>query len=160
MPSTYADVRDQLLGELQDIVPEVLRYSDDEKLERAGTDRDNLVIRTSTAPDSGLPFLSLPEKDYRRKGPGSAVEQLHRALRLLVRHRMWRDSGHPIPSAAFFKTNRFTNMLLHSSKTRPQDFIDSVWSPVDIHDGWSEALEWRSNFPPARGHEAVTGITA
>lgn len=147
MPSTYADVRDRLLSELQDIVPKVLRFTLDEKLERSGTDKDCLVIRTGTAPDSGLPFLSLPEKDYRRKGPGSAVEQLHRALRLLVRDRMWRASGWPSPSAALFRTNRLTTMLLHSSRTRPQDLIDSIWLPVDLHDGWSEAFEWRSHLP-------------
>lgn len=147
MPSAYVAARQRLFSDLLDLVPIVLRFGEDEQLDIPDHDTASLVIRTRTTPDSGLPFLSLPEKDYRRKGPGSAIEQLHRGLRLLVRDRMWRASGHPIPSAAFFRTNRFTVMLLHSSRTLPQDFVDSVWSPVDVHDGWSEALEWRSNLP-------------
>lgn len=146
MPSTYAAARTQLLSELLAVVPKVLDFTQDEQLEILGTEAESLVIRTRTAPDSGLPLLSLPEKDYRRKGPGSAIEQLHRGLRLLVRDRMWRQSGWPIPSASLFKTNRLTALLLHSTKTRPQDFVDSVWSPVDLHDGWSEAIEWRSDL--------------
>lgn len=146
MPSTYVAARQRLFSDLLDLVPIVLGFGADEHLDVPDRDTASLVIRTPTAPDSGLPFLSLPEKDYRKKGPGSAIQQLHRGLRLFVRDRMWRASGRPIPSAAFFKTNRFTTMLLHSFKTLPQDFVDSVWSPVDVHDGWSEAIEWRSNL--------------
>lgn len=146
MPSLYAAAREQLFSELLAVVPKILDFTQDEQPEIVGAEDESLVIRTPTAPDSGLPLLSPPEKDYRKKGPGSAVEQLHRGIRLLVRDRMWRQSGWPTPNAALFKTNRFTMMLLHSTKTLPQDFVDSVWSPVDLHDGWSEALEWRSNL--------------
>lgn len=147
MPSTYALARGRLLDELMDVVPKTLDFTHGETLDKIGDDEDVLVIRTETAPDSGLPFISLPEKDYRRKGPGSAIEQLHRGLRLLVRDRMWRDSGWPWPHPALFRTNRITTMLLHSTKTLPQDLVASVWLPVDLHDGWSESLEWRSHLP-------------
>ncbi len=146
MPSTYTLARKKLLDDLMDVVPKTLDFNNDEHLKMTGDD-DGLVVRTRTAPDTGLPFVSLPEKDYRRKGPGSAIEQLHKGLRLLVRDRMWRDSGWPWPHPALFKTNRLTTMLLHATKTLPQDLVASVWLPVDLHDGWGEALEWRSHLP-------------
>ena len=105
-----------------------------------------MAIRTETTTANAIPFLSVPGKDYRRKGPGSAIAQLHRMLGLLVRDRMWRARGGPAPDAGLFKTNQLTAMLLYASKTDPQEFIDAVWDPVDLHEGWSEAHEWRSDL--------------
>jgi hypothetical protein len=145
MPSVYEDARARLFDELRQIVPRVLDFREDEQLVSGFIKPDEaLWIRTQTSPLGGLPFLTLPEKEYRRKGSGSAIEQLHRLLRLLVRDRMWRETGGPAPSAALFRTNHVTSMLLHQHKVLPQDFVDAVWDPVDIHDGWSEAQDWRS----------------
>jgi len=146
MPSTYAAAREALFDELRSIVPKILEFGDGEEIALVHANDWELVIRTETTTAGGIPFLSLPEKDYRRKGPGSAIEQLHRMLRLLVRDRMWRERGGPAPDAALFRTNRLTAMLLYASKTSPQKFIDAVWDPVDLHDGWSEAHEWQSDL--------------
>lgn len=147
MPSAYEDARARLFDELRQIVPRVLDFRAGEELVPGAIRADEaLWIRTETSPLGGLPFLTLPEKEYRRKGPGSAIQQLHRMLRLLVRDRMWRENGGPAPSAALFQTNRFTRMLLQTHKVFPQHFVDAVWDPVDIHDGWSEAREWRSHY--------------
>ncbi len=59
---------------------------------------------------------------------------------------MWRERGGPAPHAALMRTNQLTTMLLHANKTSPQDFIDAVWDPVDLHEGWSEAHEWQSDL--------------
>lgn len=144
MPSAYEDARARLFDELRQIVPRVLDFREDEQLVPGVIKpEESLWIRTETSPLGGLPFLVLPNKEYRRKGPGSAIEQLHRMLRLLVRDRMWREDGGPAPSAALFRTNHLTTMLLHENRILPQEFVDAVWDPVDIHDGWSEANEWR-----------------
>lgn len=144
MPSPYEDARARLFDELGQVVPQVLGFGEEEAFLASSLGDEILAIRTPTTPAGGMPFLSLPEKDYRRKGPGSAIEQLHRMLRMLVRDRMWREQGGPAPSAALFRTNHFTSMLLRENKVDPQDLVDSVWKPVDIHDGWSEAREWQS----------------
>lgn len=146
MPSTYAAARGALFDELQQIIPKVLKFDAGEKIVLAQGNDWELVIRSETTTAGGIPFLSLPEKEYRRKGPGSAIAQLHRMLGFLVRDRMWRERGGPAPHAALFKTNRLTAMLLHATKTLPQEFIDAVWDPVDLHDGWSEAHEWQSDL--------------
>lgn len=150
MPSVYEDARARLFDELRQIVPRVLDFREGETLVPGFIKADEaLWIQTPTSPIGGLPFLTLPDKEYRRKGPGSAIEQLHRMLRLLVRDRMWREHGGPAPSAALFRTNLLTRVVLQAHKVLPQDFVDAVWDPVDIHDGWSEANEWRSqhNIP-------------
>ncbi|MCY7279900.1 MAG: hypothetical protein LH610_03220 [Sphingomonas bacterium] len=79
-------------------------------------------------------------------------------LRLLVRDRMWRERGGPAPSAALFRTNNLTAMVLQVNKVFPQDFVDAVWDPVDIHDGWSESHEWRShhNLPDVMKQSPVS----
>ncbi len=145
MPSTYTAARSALFDELQQIVPKVLEFGAGEEI-AVNESGWELVIRTETTTTGGIPFLALPDKDYRRKGPGSAIAQLHRMLGHLVRDRMWRERGGPAPDAALFKTNRLTAMLLYASKTTPQEFIDAVWDPVDLHEGWSEAHEWQSDF--------------
>ena len=145
MPSTYADVREALFDELQQIVPKVLEFNTEEEI-AVGENEWELIIRTETTTTSGIPFLSLPDKDYRRKGPGSPIAQLHRMLGFLIRDRMWRERGGPAPDSALFKTNQLTAMLLYASKTSPQEFVDAVWDPVDLHEGWSEAHEWQSDL--------------
>ena len=145
MPSTYAAAREALFDELQQIVPKVLEFGGEEEIAVSENEWE-LVVQTETTTANGIPFLSLPDKDYRRKGPGSAIEQLHRMLGLLLRDRIWREQGGPAPNAALFKTNQLTAMLLHASKTHPQEFVNEVWDPVDLYDGWSEAHEWQSDL--------------
>lgn len=147
MPSAYEDARARLFDELRQIVPRVLEFGEGEGLVPGIIKpEESLWIKTDTSPIGGLPFLILPAKEYRRKGPGSAIEQLHRMLRFLVRDRMWREDGGPAPSAALFRTKNLTNMLLHENRVLPQEFVDAVWDPVDIHDRWSEGNEWRSGL--------------
>lgn len=146
MTSAYAAARKALFDEILEIVPKVLDFQDGEQIAVGPIGDTMLVICTKTTSFGGIPFLSLPEKEYRRRGPGSAIQQLHRTLRYLVRDRMWRERGGPAPPAALFKTNHLTDMVCRDNKTSPQDLIDSTWGPVELHDGWSEAREWRSHL--------------
>lgn len=146
MTSAYAAARKALFDDLLMIVPKVLDFREGEQISVGPIGDTMLVISTETTYFGGIPFLSLPEKDYRRKGPGSAIQQLHRTLRYLIRDRMWRERGGPGPPAALFKTNNLTAMVCHDSKISPQDLVDSTWGPVELHDGWSEAREWRSHL--------------
>lgn len=147
MDSAYAAARAALFEELTQIVPRVLDLRDGERFGPGLFNEMNLAIHTETAPLGGLPFLSLMDRSYRRRGPGDAIQQLHRALRLLVRDRIWREGGGPSPPAGLFKTNRFTNLVCLAERVSPQELLDMVWESVDIHDGWSESREWQSCLP-------------
>lgn len=145
MSEAYSEAAARLTLDMLEIAAEVLELDPAEESIRQ-SDYDPFCLEIDAGRGRPFPIMSLSTKPYRRKGPGSALKVLDRALRLLVRARLWRELETPGPPAGLMKTNFLATMILHRFRIDPQEFVDAVWREVWVGDKYSDATAWRSQW--------------
>lgn len=120
----------------------------DPSVERVFADSDHpYCVRIDPGIGKSFPLINVSLKEWRRRGPGSTIEVMTRAIARLALARVWRRHKTVAPPYGLLVTNGLGKALVERAGIDPQAYFDATWTPVEMGDKYADTADWMSAGP-------------